>query len=548
MKRILSIFIACVLLFACFSVNTFAESAKNLQYEVTADGVNNENELVVQAGSQFTVDLYLNNITDGGTYVITSLQNHIYYDKAFFEFVSAELAAARNYTLDTDSLGGTYVRVTGPRRDENTGSVTFENKQLLVKVTFKAKEGLIDGSASTLENQVRMAADKSSDTVYNNTSTQNMTVYIGEKPSQTYTIIYKDGNSVIETLNIAGQHTIRTQPEGTKQFLHWRDTAGNKWTPGDSYTVEKDMTFTAVWKEKYKLTFETNGGTAIDPVEKWSDADTTIDLSQYKPTKTGATFAGWYKDSGLKQKITSITLTEDTTIYAKWTSNGGGSIRPVTPIASKEHKAYILGYGDGTFKADNHMSRAEAATIFARLIAEEKGEAVSGDATFNDVSSESWYDDYIGYLEKYNIVNGYADGSFRPNNTVTRAEFVVMAVRYYSLFNNVSKGNYTASYPDIQAAHWAYADIAYADNADWINGYADGTFRGNNNITRAEVVTIVNKATNRVPDKEYIDSNISALNKFTDLQKNAHWAYYSIMEAANTHTATTSNGTETWTK
>ena len=531
-------------------MSTFAAS-KNLQYEVTADGVNNKNELVVEAGSEFTVYLYLNNLSDNGTYTVTNLQNEIQYDKNFLEVTKDDVelveGKATSATLATYSLGSTRVRIIGDVALTD-GPTTFDNEQLLAKVKFTVKDGLADGSSTTLVNKKLIAADASSDVTYD-ISTQNMTVYIGEKPSQTYTITYKNGNVVEWTGKLAGDTTIYSAlSDANKKFLGWRDTAGKIWQPGDTYTITKDMTFTAVWKEKYKLTFETNGGTAIDPVEKWSDADTTIDLSQYKPTKTGATFAGWYKDSGLKQKITSITLTEDTTIYAKWTSNGGGSIRPVTPIASKEHKAYILGYGDGTFKADNHMSRAEAATIFARLIAEEKGEAVSGDATFNDVSSESWYDDYIGYLEKYNIVNGYADGSFRPNNTVTRAEFVVMAVRYYSLFNNVSKGNYTASYPDIQAAHWAYADIAYADNADWINGYADGTFRGNNNITRAEVVTIVNKATNRVPDKEYIDSNISALNKFTDLQKNAHWAYYSIMEAANTHTATTSNGTETWTK
>ncbi len=484
MKRILTLLLACTLLFSCFLFTASAAPAIELQYELSIDG---KNKAIVQAGDTITVDMYLNNITNDDPYLITTLQNEIEFDKDFFEFTEGDVQILKpaSSQLVKYSWGAQRVQFVYVNTNDSGGEyvgVEYANEELIARVTFKVKNGLADGTKGWLKNKVSEAGYEGS----YRTSCQDMEVFIG--------------------------------------------------------------------KEMYSLTFETNGGSEIET--KKFEVNTTVDLSQYKPTKTGATFAGWYKDSRLTQQITSIKLTEDTTVYAKWTTSGGGTppggggpVGPATPEdKGKEHKAYILGYGDGTFKADNHMSRAEAATIFARLIAEEKGETVSGDATFNDVSSESWYDDYIGYLEKYNIVNGYADGSFRPNNTVTRAEFVVMAVRYYSLFNNVSKGNYTASYPDIQAAHWAYADIAYADNADWINGYADGTFRGNNNITRAEVVTIVNKATNRVPDKEYIDSNISALNKFTDLQKNAHWAYYSIMEAANTHKATTSNGVETWVK
>lgn len=105
-------------------------------------------------------------------------------------------------------------------------------------------------------------------------------------------------------------------------------------------------------------------------------------------------------------------------------------------LPGKEHKAYIFGYNDGTFRADNDMTRSEAAAIFARLIAEEKGETVSGKATFSDVKSNDWCYKYIGYLEKYDIIKGYSDGTFRPDDAVTRAEFVTMAVRYYDLFND----------------------------------------------------------------------------------------------------------------
>ena len=226
------------------------------------------------------------------------------------------------------------------------------------------------------------------------------------------------------------------------------------------------------------------------------------------------------------------------------TTNADG----VIVLPGKEHKSYIVGYDDGSFRPDNDMSRAEAAAIFARLISEEKGEVVSGKATFSDVNSKSWAYKYIGYLEKYDIIKGYNDGTFRPDDAVTRAEFVAMAVRYYALFNEVKKSDYTVNYTDLTKNYWAYSDIAYAKHIGWLNGYADGTFKGDNNITRAEVVTVTNHATNRTPDEDYINKNVSTLNKFTDLKNNSHWAYYDILEAANTHRGISDKDAENWVK
>ena len=89
---------------------------------------------------------------------------------------------------------------------------------------------------------------------------------------------------------------------------------------------------------------------------------------------------------------------------------------------------------------------------------------------------------------------------------------------------------------------------SYAKSIGWLNGYADGTFKGDNNITRAEVVTVTNHATNRTPDEDYINKNVSTLNKFTDLKNNSHWAYYDIMEAANTHLGVANKDAENWVK
>ena len=229
-------------------------------------------------------------------------------------------------------------------------------------------------------------------------------------------------------------------------------------------------------------------------------------------------------------------------------ANGKTDKNGMLILPASEHKAYIFGYADGTFRPDNNMSRAEAAAIFARLISEQKGEKISGKSNFNDVSKNEWYSDYIGYLSKYGIIKGYADNTFRPNDNVSRAEFVAMTVRFNSLFNDVKKGSYTVKYTDVATNYWAYSDVAYAKHAGWLNGYADGTFKGDNAITRAEVVTVVNRTTGRKADESYIIKNVSVLNKFTDIRNNSMWYYADVMEAANTHLANSANNTETWVK
>lgn len=219
----------------------------------------------------------------------------------------------------------------------------------------------------------------------------------------------------------------------------------------------------------------------------------------------------------------------------------------VIVLPAEEHNSYIVGYEDGTFRPDSDMTRAEAAAIFARLISEQKAENISGTQNnFTDVKSGEWYADYVSYLEKYGIIKGYEDNTFRPDEAVTRAEFVSMTVRYYDLFNDVKYPANTTKYSDIDGSHWAVKDISFGKEIGWLNGYADGTFKPDNNITRAEVVTVVNHATDRTPDEEYINKNLSVLNKFTDLKNNSHWGYYDIMEAANDHMAAAHSDTETW--
>ncbi len=261
----------------------------------------------------------------------------------------------------------------------------------------------------------------------------------------------------------------------------------------------------------------------------------TLDDNYYTITVTD--------NKGKTKANIDVTLKDkDNSVNGKTDANG----QLIMPLSV--HKAYIVGYPDGTFLPDGDMSRAEAAAIFARLIAEEKGEKISGKSSFADIDKNGWYADYIGYLAKYKVIEGYNDGTFKPDAPVTRAEFVAMSVRYYSQFNEVKKGGYTVKYTDVSKKYWAYDDIAYAKNIGWLNGYSDGSFRGDNKITRAEIVTVVNRATGRTADKEFVKDNFTKLNRFTDVTDSSKWYFFEINEAANAHKATSLDKTETWVK
>ena len=288
-------------------------------------------------------------------------------------------------------------------------------------------------------------------------------------------------------------------------------------------------------------------GKAVTNFSKSTDSkgNLTITLPSGKTLDNGTFYTVTVTDNkGNAKAETSVILKDRNKGEATGTTDKNGMLI----LPASEHKAYIFGYNDGTFRPDNNMSRAEAAAIFARLISEQKGEKISGKSNFNDVSKSEWHSDYIGYLSKYGIIKGYADNTFRPNDNVSRAEFVAMTVRFNSLFNDVKKGSYTVKYTDVATDYWAYSDVAYAKHSGWLNGYSDGSFRGDNDITRAEVVTVVNRATGRVADKEYVKDNFTKLNRFTDVTDSSMWYFFDVAESCNDHKAVISANSEVWVK
>ena len=186
------------------------------------------------------------------------------------------------------------------------------------------------------------------------------------------------------------------------------------------------------------------------------------------------------------------------------------------------------------------MTRSEAAAIFARLLADKNGDTITTAAKtkFTDIPANAWYSGYVKYLANYDVVYGREEDIFAPNEAITRAEFTAFAVRFFEAYGDGSAEimEQYEGFDDISSGYWAAEYIKDAAIHGWIKGYGDGTFRADRHITRAEVVTIVNRLLGRQADEDYIDANLRKLNTFSDL-KDSYWAYYDVMEAANTHTA-----------
>lgn len=217
---------------------------------------------------------------------------------------------------------------------------------------------------------------------------------------------------------------------------------------------------------------------------------------------------------------------------------------------SIKHGIYIEGYPDGSFGPERGMTRAEAATIFARLLAEKNGDNISTVARtkFDDIPAHAWYSGYVKYLNNHGVAYGKTKTTFAPDEAITRAEYTALAVRFFEVYGDGSAEimEKYKSFDDVSEGDWAASYIQAAAKYGWVNGYEDGSFHPSRQITRAEVVTLTNRLLGRSADEVYVQEHLRQLNTFHDLSKR-HWAYYEVMESANAHTAVLGKN-ETWNK
>lgn len=234
----------------------------------------------------------------------------------------------------------------------------------------------------------------------------------------------------------------------------------------------------------------------------------------------GKKFIGWSEDGKTVINTSTFRVYAATKLYPIFEDTD----EPV----NEYHNAYIGGYDDGTVKPNNKITRAEAAAIIAKVSADFDAKAVY-DSDFADVKNTLWYADFIGFCAEKKIITGYPDGTFRPDENITRAEFTVMITRYLGL-----KASGKKAFSDT-GDHWADGYINALKNAKIVDGYTDGTYKPENDITRAEAVKMVNRAADRVPSKDKLDAYVEDEGiPFTDLKKD-FWGFYDVMEATVTH-------------
>ena len=215
-------------------------------------------------------------------------------------------------------------------------------------------------------------------------------------------------------------------------------------------------------------------------------------------------------------------------------------ILPALWLNTKDHYSYLIGYADGTVKPEGKITRAEVATIFFRLLTDDaRAKFWMSTNNYTDVPAGKWYNNAISTLSNMGVIGGYADGTFKPDAPISRAEFAKIAVS----FSNVADLSYRGYFADVKESDWFSGFVAAAKDAGLIEGYNDGTFKPEKAITRAEVCTIVNRTLGRKPSASHM--KISDRIDWPDVQV-TDWYYEAIMEATNSHTYQMGQRVETW--
>ena len=297
-------------------------------------------------------------------------------------------------------------------------------------------------------------------------------------------------------------------------------------------TVYYDLDF-------HTLTFDTMGGSKIAP----ETVRHGLTVAKPKdPVNGGYIFDGWYTDKTFRHRYDfSTPLTEDITIYAKWflIVLPGVTVKKNTPkLNTADHFAYVQGYPDGTVKPAGNITRAETAAILFRLMDDASRKTYySTKSGFRDVASGSWYNTYVATLNNAGVITDSSNGYFRPNEAITRAELAAMLAKFSE---TTGAANY---FNDVSAKYWAANAIAICAKLGWITGYPDGTFRPDKNVTRAELMAMINRATGRAPKSA--DAFLPGMKTWSD-NTTDKWYYLDVQEATNSHSYTV-KGSETWT-
>lgn len=419
-------------------------------------------------------------------------------------------------------------------------SVTGSNAILKNSVTVTSNTATTDGGgiyASNFGSNKANITIETGNALYNNIA----------KTAGDDLFVYGDGNvvSIVDVKSMSGDKRLITDGEEITGWYYdgYKDAAWtSRWgadKDGEKYYDEYDAEtasaqfgLKAAHAQMFTVTYTDgvdNEEVFKDQVYKVAKDSATPDFVG-APTRSGYTFMGW-------SPAVAKTVTADVTYTAQWKR----IYRPNPPTPTVEipdedalglntddHFAYIIGYPDGTVRPNGQITRAEATTIFFRLLTDESREQFwSTSNVYPDVKAGQWYNNAISTMTKAGIVDGYPDGTFRPDAPITRAEMA----KIISLFAKLDKSE--SRFSDI-AGHWAEAYIKLAAGNGWIEGYPDGTFGPQRNITRAETATMINRVLERVPSAESRLLSRDVMQIWPDSNP-GDWFYLAMQEATNSH-------------
>ena len=442
-----------------------------------------------------------------------------------------------NYTINKHFKGNKGNTI---KEDKGTATLGTKNATLDSLITRDAVNQ-IDG-----ENKYVYVSGKTTYTVGTgeNKKTENLVATATLTEDTTIDLYYyldnwKDGSSVEEDNEKGGDGI----PDCDQVLIKY--VSSNS----DRGTVSPDMEVLTLRKDNETVEIKINGSKATDNGGRNYFSNWTDEVN--KQTINGATLTA----ETIKKAIKNAEGGETYTFTANFGRSSGGSSRPSTPptvdipdndvptgLNGKDHYAYIIGYGNNDVRPQNNITRAEVATIFFRLLTDETREAnMTKSNSYNDVKDGDWFCCAVSTLSKMGIIKGYEDGSFKPNDPISRAEFAAIAARF-----DPDGDKTPASFFDV-TSHWAKDEISIAANHGWIKGYEDGSFKPDQKITRAETMTLVNRVLNRLPETK--DDLHKDMKTWVDNMDETAWYYLAVQEATNSHYFKNKTGTkfEQWT-
>ena len=366
--------------------------------------------------------------------------------------------------------------------DPNADDVTLDLSKYVTK-TFESRHG--KSATETFKARVEIWV-KNPEIIVTAAEENAIAVYDSDPVNGT-TVVYDEIGTVTLSTGEKASFTFATNPKLNRRYAYAIRVTE---VTGNNTDVEYDKT---VYESRFGFFYDTKEIQWLEGTSNFSFTNTYTGIDDYYPIIIPTIIN---KDTGMLNKT--------------------------------DHFAYVIGYPDGTVHPNGQITRAEVATIFFRLLRDEvRDGAFTTSNSYSDVAYGKWYNNPISTMSALGIITGYPDGTFKPNKPITRAEFAAIAAR----FDETQSGK-SATFSDV-IGHWAAKEIGIAYYNDWIKGYPDGTFKPDQNITRAEAMTLINRVLERKPESPA--DLLTNMNKWTDNMDTSKWYYLDVQEATNSH-------------